>query len=391
MEGVIMNKIKSTVLLICLIMLLSTAMVIGQIPQHLNYQCVLTDTTGAPLSGTFSVQFAIYDAPSGGATLWTETQSVAADNGFCNVLLGSVTPIPLNLFDASPRFLGVAVEADPEMTPRQNFSSVGYAFSSHSANQAAGNWSVPGDMTVSGISQFNGFTGMQYGVPYELLIMAGTDSADAAVLKIGHDNGFNNQYSGKIVFEEDMSFSNDYCGIAMQYDGSTNDLLFMGGCTVPDTIMILDRGGNVAIGAPVSSNILTIQQNAANDPIADAWTQYSSARWKTNVETIDSPLEKVKQLRGVYYKEKKNSPSNRGGFNEDGQDNSLNSDLIETNRKLGVIAEEVGKVLPEIVTYEANGVDARSVDYSRIVALLIEAVKEQQKEIDNLKQIINNK
>jgi hypothetical protein len=46
-----------------------------------------------------------------------------------------------------------------------------------------------------------------------------------------------------------------------------------------------------------------------------------------------------------------------------------------------VIAEEVGAVIPEVVTYEDNGKDAKGVDYSRLTALLIEAVKQQQKQI----------
>jgi hypothetical protein len=43
-----------------------------------------------------------------------------------------------------------------------------------------------------------------------------------------------------------------------------------------------------------------------------------------------------------------------------------------------VIAEEVGAVVPEVVTWDQNGKDAQSVDYSRLTALLIEATKEQQ-------------
>ncbi len=50
-----------------------------------------------------------------------------------------------------------------------------------------------------------------------------------------------------------------------------------------------------------------------------------------------------------------------------------------------MIAEEVGKVLPEIVVYEANGVDANGMDYSKITPLLLEAIKAQQKEIELLK------
>jgi hypothetical protein len=46
-----------------------------------------------------------------------------------------------------------------------------------------------------------------------------------------------------------------------------------------------------------------------------------------------------------------------------------------------VIAEEVGEVVPEVVSWEANGKDASGVDYSRLTAVLIEAVKQQQTEI----------
>jgi predicted RNase H-like nuclease (RuvC/YqgF family) len=47
-----------------------------------------------------------------------------------------------------------------------------------------------------------------------------------------------------------------------------------------------------------------------------------------------------------------------------------------------VIAEEVGAVVPEIVTWEDNGKDARGVEYERLTALLIEATKEQQRQFE---------
>ena len=53
---------------------------------------------------------------------------------------------------------------------------------------------------------------------------------------------------------------------------------------------------------------------------------------------------------------------------------------------IGMIAEEVGGVIPEVVSYEANGKDARSLDYARLVAVLVEAVKEQQEDIEFLKK-----
>jgi len=58
------------------------------------------------------------------------------------------------------------------------------------------------------------------------------------------------------------------------------------------------------------------------------------------------------------------------------------------NMRWASIAEEVGAVVPELVTYEANGKDARSVDYSRLTALLIEATKEQQALIRQQQKLI---
>jgi hypothetical protein len=46
----------------------------------------------------------------------------------------------------------------------------------------------------------------------------------------------------------------------------------------------------------------------------------------------------------------------------------------------------VGKVIPELVVYEDNGIDAKSLDYARLVALLVQAIKEQQQEIELLKR-----
>jgi hypothetical protein len=54
-----------------------------------------------------------------------------------------------------------------------------------------------------------------------------------------------------------------------------------------------------------------------------------------------------------------------------------------------MIAEEVGEILPEAVAYEENGIDAQSIDYGRLTALLVEAVKEQQKTIEQLTAQVN--
>jgi hypothetical protein len=101
----------------------------------------------------------------------------------------------------------------------------------------------------------------------------------------------------------------------------------------------------------------------ANGPGVDYGTG-SSIRWKRNIIAIPNPLEKIAALRGVYF----DWDEEHGGRHD-----------------IGMIAEEVGKVLPEIVIYEENGIDAMGMDYSKIGPLLIEAVKELKAENDQLK------
>lgn len=131
--------------------------------------------------------------------------------------------------------------------------------------------------------------------------------------------------------------------------------------------MRVAANGNIGIGVPAPNRILQVVQNSATDPVADAWDIYSSRRWKTNIKTITGALDKVQRLRGVTY-----------DWKADGR------------HDIGLIAEEVGEVIPEVVAYEANGRDATSVDYARLVALLIEAVKEQQKQIAGLQAEIKS-
>jgi hypothetical protein len=119
---------------------------------------------------------------------------------------------------------------------------------------------------------------------------------------------------------------------------------------------------NVGIGTATPANILTVVKDSDTDPIADSWTTYSSRRWKTNIQTLQGALDKVERLRGVSYDRK-----------------------ADAKHEIGVIAEEVGGVVPELVAYEENGVDAKSVDYARLTALLIEAVKEQQLQLKELR------
>jgi hypothetical protein len=104
---------------------------------------------------------------------------------------------------------------------------------------------------------------------------------------------------------------------------------------------------------------ITGSMTASGDVIA-----YSDERVKENVKTIDNALEKVNKLRGVEYNK-----------------------IGEEKQHVGVIAQEVEKILPQVVTEDEEGM--KGVAYGNIVGVLIEAIKEQQKQIDELKSLIN--
>jgi len=107
--------------------------------------------------------------------------------------------------------------------------------------------------------------------------------------------------------------------------------------------------------------------------VADVVAFYSSdERLKENVIPIGNSIEKVKQIRGVEFDwiPKKDS---------DGSDIHRHE-----GHDVGVIAQEIEKVLPEVVETRDNGYKA--VKYEKIVPLLIESIKEQQKQIDELKK-----
>ena len=94
----------------------------------------------------------------------------------------------------------------------------------------------------------------------------------------------------------------------------------------------------------------------------------SSIRWKSNVQEIDGALDKIINLRGVYF----DWDEEHGGHHD-----------------MGFIAEEVGEVIPEIVSYEPDGVYATGVDYGAITPVLVQAIKEQQRQIKELKAQID--
>ena len=102
--------------------------VFSAVPEVINYQGSLSDNVGNPINATLNITFTLYDADVAGSTLWQEIQSVTVTNGLFSIQMGADinNPLDITLFE-DPLFLGLAVDGDAEMTPRQALTAVGYA------------------------------------------------------------------------------------------------------------------------------------------------------------------------------------------------------------------------------------------------------------------------
>ena len=113
-------------------------------------------------------------------------------------------------------------------------------------------------------------------------------------------------------------------------------------------------GGSTSISGKASLDA------SGNFVASGSVTSYSDARLKSNIQTITGALDKVSQLRGV-------------SFDKDG------------TKQIGVIAQEIREVLPEVVLEGTDDDKTLSVSYGNIVGVLIEAIKELKAEIEVLK------
>jgi hypothetical protein len=123
----------------------------------------------------------------------------------------------------------------------------------------------------------------------------------------------------------------------------------------------LQTAGNGTADATITWTTAITVTNAGNTTFGGTITENSSIRYKENVETINNGLDKVLQMRGVTY---------------DKKDSGV--------KEIGVIAEEIYEVLPEVILKNEEG-EVDSVSYGRITAVLIEAIKDLKKEIEELK------
>jgi len=159
------------------------------------------------------------------------------------------------------------------------------------------------------------------------------------------------------------TFSEDNTGLKIGHNSGSRDIQFQ---TNSNTKMTIHADGNVGIGTTNPGERLEVNGNVK----ASAFLYSSDINLKQNIQNIPNALQKIQQLNGVYFQ-----------WKESGKDG------------VGVIAQDIEKVFPELVATDPN-TGLKSVSYGNLVAPLIEAIKEQQKQIDELKaeiEVLKNK
>ena len=145
------------------------------------------------------------------------------------------------------------------------------------------------------------------------------------------------------------------------------------GRSASDYIEVYDTGINFVLDGTTDMRLYNSGDLHVEGNVIGYSTSVSDQKFKDDVTPIESALDKVKALKGVEY--------------------TWNATSKKGKRDLGFIAQEVEQIIPEIVTqhilstgeFADNPTQSKTIDYEKITAVLVEAMKEQQKQIDELK------
>ena len=343
MRSTLSNRIALALLLGAIIWCALAATISSEVPHVVNYQGRLTNTGGDPVpDGDYEITFFIYDDEEGGEPLWgpENPTDVTVTNGLFEWQLGSLEPFTKGLFDDTTRWLSISIGADPEMDPRTKLTSVPFAYHALNADDD-GDWTeAAGD-----IYRTDGNVGIGMSDPRAKLDVAGG-------IRILRDDDF-------VEFGEGE-------GLELFYDPVAR----------VGIIQVFQRFAgyrtlNLAHGR-VGIDVMNpgYDLDVGGECHASSFPTSSDSRFKTNVKTVDNALERLTQIRGVTFdwNEKYEALGRSTG-----------------HRELGVIAQEVEEIFPELVTTWGDD-NYRAVDYGRLTGVLIEAIKELKTENDEVKR-----
>ena len=215
-----------------------------------------------------------------------------------------------------------------------------YGWGNHaSAGYITGNQTI----TLSGDVSGSGTTSIV------VTVNSATSATQVVTIQDNPPTGVN----GKLWWESDTGKLKVYYGTSSAWVDAT---------PVPDMSLYYAKAGG-----PISGDV-TIQQTltvVGNTLIQGTLTETSDISLKENILPLESSLDKVMKLNGV----------------------SFNKKATPNVKEIGFIAQEVEAVIPDLVTETNEGI--KTVSYSRVTAVLVETIKEQQSQIEELKNMVN--
>lgn len=239
-------------------------------------------------------------------------------------------------------------------TAMQNFSGTGFNID---------------DNIAIGYGAMRNFSGIQRNIAIGKYAMRNATGLARANVAIGAYAGHNaanidNIYIGDYAGYNNTGTANVFIGHDVGFNETGSNLLYIDNSNTTTPLIWGDFANNRLVingNAASNSNNRTFFSNGQAGGTT-AWFNDSDRRLKKNISTIQSPLQKIQELRGVNY-EWKDSKNHHNGL------------------RMGFIAQEVLAIVPEVV--DSTG-GHYSMQYAPLTALLVEAVKEQQTQISQL-------
>jgi hypothetical protein len=262
---------QATISSLAALLVMSLAFVANAaVPQLINYQGRLTNSIGAPLDTTVTLDFTIYKDSLGTNDIWIETHpGVVIKDGLFQVLLGSVTPLSASVFDGSKRWLGVQLQGGPSPTELIPIVSVAYAYraaksdtSSYalsSGGATGGGWTDDG--TTVRLSAAGDSVGIGTSDPALRLDVAGgfraTDSVQTNKVVLGKSStttGALNLYSSLTSLPIVQLYGSSTGGTVQVRDEAGNTSAYLKSSTEPGGLLSIARNAAGSSGFYVDGN-----------------------------------------------------------------------------------------------------------------------------------------
>lgn len=297
-----------------------------------------------------------FDCNRAGANFTTQffTMGIDSDDGFFKIVdhtvLGHAVTPGATVFQIEPLGAGTGVAFYPHVADARVY--IGDSARADASNE------YPMDLEDGDINAY-------------LHVGSSGDSGANMIAVIGDDTLDGGQSDAFVYFGQ----SHNHGGFVGYQGDSTGPGEFDNLET--DRIMV----GRVSSGTP--EDVIYFAHNSNNVSVLGSLTDsVSDERVKTNVRLIDNAINKIKQIRGVYYDYNEHAVETHYMSQED-WDKGLYKGHV------GLIAQEVEKVLPEVVvpapiSKRKEFEDYKTIHYKKMCALLIEGIKEQQETIESL-------